>query len=187
MHHRALKYVPLLLLCLGASRAEEQVTLQSKRRTDRAIALEVTVKASPGEVFRLWSTTEGVKRFVGPDARIGRGPGDPYTVIFDPKADPDGLRLGTKGCRILRYEPSHFLAFEWKGTPAMPDMNVEPYPTWVEITIEPVRTRPGYTHVRLAHYGFGHTPSFDKGYEFFDQAWRNVMIRFQKLLSEDMV
>jgi hypothetical protein len=60
--------------------------------------------------------------------------------------------------RILRYDPGHFLAFEWKGTPAMPDRNVQPYPTCVKILIEPVRGRPGYTHVKLAHYGFGHTP-----------------------------
>ena len=49
MHPRMLTYVPLLLLCLGVSQAEEQVTLQGKRRTGRAIALEATVKASPDE------------------------------------------------------------------------------------------------------------------------------------------
>lgn len=161
--------------------------MQTKRHTDRAITLETTVKASPEMVFRLWSTSDGVKKFVGPDAQIGARAGDPYTVIFDPQDDPEGLLLGTKGCRILRYEPGHFLAFEWKGTPAMPDMNAQPYPTWVEISIEPVRDQPGYTHVKFAHYGFGHSPSFDKGYEFFDQAWRGVMARFQKLLGKDMV
>ncbi len=186
MERRLMTSIPTLLFCLGIAQAEDAM-LQSKHRTDRAITIEVTVKASPEEVFRLWSTTDGVKRFVGPEARIGNGVGEAYTVMFDPKDDPEGLRLGTNGCRILSYEPGHFLAFEWKGTPDMPDVNARPYPTWVEIEMEPAKGLPGYTHVRFNHYGFDHSPSFDKGYEFFDRAWHAVMARFQGLLNGDPI
>lgn len=167
---------------LGVFVSAQPISVPGKKATDRVIMHEVMVSASPETIYRLWTTTAGVKQFVGPDARIGNSEGAAYTVIFDPESDPEGLRFGTKGCRILRLQPSRFIAFEWKGTPAMPDMNVQPYPTWVEISIAPAGT-PGKTRVKLAHYGFGRSPSFDAAYDFFDLAWKGVMERLQKLFA----
>ena len=78
MQHRLLTSVPTLLFCLSVARAEDPATLESKHKTDRTITIDARVKGSPDDVFRPWSTTDGVKRFVGADARIGYDAGEPY-------------------------------------------------------------------------------------------------------------
>src|SRR4030095_5282297 len=87
--------------------------MAGKTKTAHTINLEITVHASPDEAFSLWSTSEGVRRFFAPDARINPVEGGEYTILFAPQADPQGLSHGTKGARILKMIPGKFLAFEW--------------------------------------------------------------------------
>lgn len=44
--------------------------MAGKTKTDRTIRIEVIVATSPDEVYRLWTTREGVQRFFAPDAII---------------------------------------------------------------------------------------------------------------------
>ena len=71
--------------------------MAGKVKTERTVRLGTTVDASPAEVYRLWTTADGVKRFFAPDARIDARPGGEYTIFFAPEQDPQGLSHGTKG------------------------------------------------------------------------------------------
>jgi uncharacterized protein YndB with AHSA1/START domain len=152
---------------------------RGKDRDSGVILLEEEVDARPAEVFELWTTREGVRRFLAPDARIDPRVGGRYEILFDPEADPEGVREGTRGARILEYEPPHRLAFEWRGRHYMTQMNVEPLPTWVELELTPLPPDGSRTRVRLAHFGFQAGGTWDHAYAFFEQAWRTVLDRLR--------
>lgn len=166
----------LLVFAVPPSPADRDELWIGKVKTDRSIMLEVTVEASPAEVFELWTTVEGIKKFFASDARINLVPGGAYTIIFRPDEDPEGEKFGTKGARILAFERGRSLAFEWKGKPGMTEMRASPLPTWVELTFAPVAGEPDRTLVKFASYGFGEGGGWDEAYRYFgESAWPSVL------------
>jgi uncharacterized protein YndB with AHSA1/START domain len=164
--------------------------MEGKKATDRTIHLDTFVDLSPSEVFQLWTSVDGVKKFFAPEARIDARPGGRYTIIFFPSKDPDGDSHGTKGARVLELVPNRRLAFEWitfagdeilghNAPPYAPpaERNVKPLPTWVEINFESVEGQPNKTHVVFAHYGFGDGEKWEKSYRWFGKAWKGVLDR----------
>ena len=132
------------------------------------------MKASPQVIFELWTTNEGVKKFFGLDADVENKPGGKYFVYFDSQ----DRSLSSEGAKILRYEQPKFLSFEWHGKPEMVEMNVRPFPTWVEVQFEKVDSG---THITLDHYGFGEGGTWNEAYEFFSAAWPNVLSKLAGL------
>lgn len=173
----ALAVSSLLLTTVGTAASQELDSLwKGKTKTDRTIVLEVTVEAPPAEVFVLWTTAEGVRKFMAPDADIEPRLGGDYTIIFEPDRDPDGTHHGTKGARILRFVPYRELAFEWPMPPWGDDLGAIPNPTWVELRFEPVAGEPDKTHLRLAHYGFRHGKDWDEAFRSFGEGnWPMVL------------
>lgn len=162
--------------------------MQGKQKTDRSIFLEATVAAPPAEVFRLWTSEDGIKKFFAPAARVEAIVGGRYEIIFAPAKDPEGNSHGTKGARILKLVPEKELAFEWvtfagdellgrNAPPYAPpaERNVRPLPTWVELTFEPVEGQPEKTQVRFAHYGFRDGEKWERSFHWFKRAWKGVL------------
>jgi uncharacterized protein YndB with AHSA1/START domain len=158
---------------------------QGKQDGGRTVKLERTVACSPERAYALWSTDEGVRSFFAPASRIGRGPGDEYTIVFNPAGDPEGLSQGTKGARILAASPGLFFAFEWiafsgdasLGSSAPPIApasvrNESPLPTWVEIELAP---SDGGTRVIFRHYGFREGEPWPASQAWFARAWDRVL------------
>jgi uncharacterized protein YndB with AHSA1/START domain len=147
--------------------------------SDRAVVVEATVDASPAEIFRLWTTADGTKRFFAPDARINARVGGRYEIIFNPAEDPEGARAGTKGATILRFEPDRRLDFQWSvGVPGVSwDLKASDFQTWVELTLAEAPGDPGRTRVRLVHRGFQSGGSWDAAYDYFGKAWTVVLQR----------
>jgi uncharacterized protein YndB with AHSA1/START domain len=91
-----------------------------KEKTGRAVIVETVVDASPAEVFRLWTTEQGTRSFFAPDGHVEARAGGRYEMIFNPAGDPEGARAGTRGAKVLRFEPDRRLDFEWSvGVPAV--------------------------------------------------------------------
>ena len=162
--------------------------MRGKVKTDHTVFLEAVVAASPAEVYRLWTSEEGIKEFFAPAAHIDTSVGGRYQVIFAPAKDPEGDSHGTKGARILKLVPDRELAFEWitfagdelMGKNAPPfapptERNVQPLPTWVELSFDPVEGEPDKTHVRFAHYGFREGEKWEQSYRWFGRAWKGVL------------
>jgi uncharacterized protein YndB with AHSA1/START domain len=182
-------FTTVLLACLAVfanAYAESSDLMQGKVKTDHTIRLEKIVDAPPSEVFKMWTSAKGVKKFFAPDARIGTKPGEEYTILFFPKEDPEGLVHGTKGARILELVPDRKIAFEWitfagdnlKGPNAPPYASPElrnqsPLPTWVEMTFE---NSPGNrTKITFRHYGFQDGELWAKSQSWFTTAWSAVL------------
>jgi uncharacterized protein YndB with AHSA1/START domain len=171
----------LAVLAIGLA-----ATGDTREKTGRAVVVEAVVEAPPADVFRLWTTNDGVRSFFAPDGRIDAKAGGLYEIVFDPKSDPEGARAGTKGARVLRIEPGKRLDFEWSV--GVPDVTWElkgtDFSTWVEVTFEPVPGRPGATRVRLAHEGFRSGGSWDTAHAYFGNAWRVVLDRLTVYCAE---
>ena len=87
--------------------------MEGKVKTDRTVNLDRIVEAPPAEVYRLWTTPDGVKKLFAPEAKIDLKIGGRYEIIFFPSKDPEGELHGTKGARILDLVPNKKLVFEW--------------------------------------------------------------------------
>jgi len=182
------------VLLHGAGAAGEDL-MAGKVDTGRAISLEATVDAPASTVFTLWTTQAGIQSFFAPRAVIDPRVGGRYEIAFFPQVDPDGESAGTKGARILRFEPDRALSFEWftfvsrdfravappgaTSPPVVPAAvrNTRPIPTWVDLSLEAVAGHPGKTHVRLTHRGFGSGTPWDESFEYFWRAWATVLGR----------
>jgi uncharacterized protein YndB with AHSA1/START domain len=183
--------LPLMCGQIGAIEepsSNSSALMIGKVKTDHTIFLEATVHAPPSEVFRLWTSSEGVKKFFAPDARIDAQPGGRYQIIFFPTKDPEGDSHGTKGAHVLKVVPDKELVFEWitfagdnlLGNHAPPyaspaQRNVTPFPTWVELSFEAVDGQPNQTHLKFAHYGFRDGKLWAQSYQWFTRAWKGVL------------
>ena len=162
--------------------------MAGKVETERTIELVAVVEASPAEVFRLWSTADGVRSFFAPGARIDSEPGGRYEILFAPERDPLGYSHGTTGARLLTVVPDRKIAFEWITFAGDADLGVNgppvasrslrdmrPLPTWVEVSISPVAGASGRTRVVLRHMGFPAGEPWGESFRWFGRAWAGVM------------
>ena len=116
------------------------------------------------------TTEEGLKTFFAPGAHVELKVDGAFEILFSPEAKP-GQR-GAEGMRILGLEPMRRFAFTWNAPPSIPDIRGQR--TVVILEFEPVgadRTRVGFTQM-----GWGCGPSWDKAFDYFDQAWSAIVL-----------
>lgn len=165
-----------------------RLSLPGKHDAGRTIILEADVACSADQSYTMWSTESGVRLFFAPAAHIGTV-GGPYTIIFFPSEDPEGVSHGTAGAHVLAAERGRFFAFEWvvfagdklKGDNAPPYApetlrRPTPLPTWVEIEFTPNKAG---THVSFAHFGFGDGELWAQSRAWFTRAWGGVLTQMQ--------
>jgi len=90
---------------------------------DRIIFKTAMVKAPLSDVWKAWTTTEGVKSFFAPEALVEAVPGGLFEIYFNKDA-PAGSR-GSEGCRVLSVEPMRSFAFDWNAPPSMPAVRAQ--------------------------------------------------------------
>jgi uncharacterized protein YndB with AHSA1/START domain/uncharacterized protein YciI len=137
--------------------------------SDRTIEKTTIVAAPVEKVWWAWTTADGIKSFLAPDAKIELRVGGAYEIYFVPSA-PEGSR-GSEGCQVLAYLPREMLAFSWSAPPSMPA--VRKMFTQVVVAFEPLDA--DRTRVRLVHHGWGSGPKWDQAYAYFDKAWAGVL------------
>ena len=156
-------------------------TLLAARAEERVIAKQVVVKAPVDAVWSAWTTTQGVKSFFAPDARVEARADGPFEIYFNPYAPP-----GSKGAddmRFLALQPMKMLSFTWNAPPSLPEARAQR-------TVVVVRLKPageGETEVSLYHAGWGEGGEWDKAYDYFSRAWGNVLANLQKRFAEGPV
>jgi uncharacterized protein YndB with AHSA1/START domain len=137
---------------------------------DRVLRAELTLPAPVEDVWKAWTTEEGVKTFFAPGAHIEPRVDGAYEIFFNP-AGPPGQR-GAEGMRVLAFEAPRRLAFTWNAPPAIPAIRGQR--TMVVIELE--AAGPRQTHLRFTHLGWGQGKDWDAAYAYFDQAWGAVVL-----------
>jgi len=135
------------------------------------IRKEVTVQATPAQVFEAWTTLAGVRSFFAPDANMELRLGGPYEMLFDPEANEGGR--GSEGCRILSYLPGEMLSFDWNNPPKLPSIRQEK--TWVVVRFDDAGG--GRTRLTLTHLGWRTGGEWPQAHAYFERAWDVVLYR----------
>jgi len=148
---------------------------------DRRVVKQVTVKAPVADVWKAWTTTEGVVSFFAPAARVEARPGGPFEVHFNPYAKP-GLK-GADDMVVLAVQEGKMLSFTWNSPPHL--AQVRPQRTAVQVRFRPVGD--GETEVRLVHGGWGEGGQWDESFKYFETAWGRVLANLQKRFAEGPV
>ena len=129
--------------------------------------------APVAEVWRAWTSREGITSFFSPDAEIDPRVGGAFHIYMDPLAAP-GAR-GADDMRFLALQPPRMLSFDWNAPPHL--AQVRPQRTFVVVRLEAVDERS--TRVRLHHTGWGDGGEWDQAYAYFDRAWGYVLGNLQ--------
>jgi uncharacterized protein YndB with AHSA1/START domain len=140
----------------------------------RPIDKEVLVAAPIGEVWKAWTTRDGIVSFMAPDAEIEARVGGAFHVHFDPLAAP-----GTKGADDMRYmalQAPTLLSFDWNAPPHLPQARAQR--TFVVVRLKEVDA--ASTRVTLHHTGWGEGGEWDQAHAYFDRAWGAVLASLKK-------
>jgi uncharacterized protein YndB with AHSA1/START domain len=136
---------------------------------EKAIDARVTVKASAADVFKAWTTSEGIRTFFAPDANVQLRVDGPFEIFMNPLAQP-GMK-GADGMRILAFQQDRMLSFTWNAPPNLPEARAQR--TVVIVRMKPLSDTE--TDVTLHHVGWGEGGEWDKTYEYFSKAWPGVL------------
>jgi uncharacterized protein YndB with AHSA1/START domain len=156
-----------------------------KREADGRLApIEVSavVPAAPAEVFRSWTTAEGIRAFLGVEARVRLEPGGPFELEFDASAAAG--RRGSEGCTVLSWLDGRMLSFTWNAPPKFAHCRER----FTVVVVEVEAEGPRGTRVRLTHQGFaegaarepGHAEEWRQVRDYFSKAWPSVLAALRK-------
>jgi uncharacterized protein YndB with AHSA1/START domain len=139
----------------------------------------MVLPAPVAEVWRAWTTEEGVRTFFAPGARVQARVDGAYDILFFPNS-PEGQR-GAEGMRVLGFEPMRRFAFTWNAPPHFPEARAQR----TEVVLEFETVGEHATRLRFTHQGWGDGGEWDSAYAYFDNAWRAVVLprlkqRFEK-------
>lgn len=153
----------------------------SARADERVLRKEALVSSPVSEIWKAWTTNEGLESFFCKKANVALKVGGPYELAMTLDL-PVGQR-GTEGCRVLSYLPEKMLSFEWNAPPSIPTLRDANAHTHVVLELTPIGG--GVTEVRLTQLGWGEGDDWDKCYAYFDSAWSNVLASLQTKIGKN--
>jgi len=145
---------------------------------ERMIEKQGVVEAPIGEVWKAWTTSEGVKSFFAPDAKVEPRSGGPFEIYMNPYA-PAGLK-GADDMRFLAVQEPTMISFTWNAPPSQAEIRAQR--TVVIVRLRPVDEKS--TEVTIHHVGWGDGEKWDATYAYFDRAWGAVLANLQKRFRE---
>jgi len=148
-----------------------------KEISDKVLRKEIVIPARRTEVWKAWTTTEGIKTFLTPEAKVELRIGGPMEVYF--LLDAPGQR-GSEGCRFLSFLPEEILSFEWNAPPHFGEIRKQH--TQVIMIFSEILT--DSTRIDFYQYGWGKGEKWDSLYSYFDRAWGNVLENLRKRFAE---
>ena len=145
---------------------------------ERALVKVAVVPAPLEAVWKAWTTTEGIKTFFAPDARVEARPGGAFEVFFNPYAKP-GLK-GADGMEVLGVQENRMFSFTWNSPPHLPEVRSQR----TAVTLRFSALGENRTEVRLTHTGWGDGGQWDQSFAYFDTAWGRVLANLEKRFAE---
>jgi uncharacterized protein YndB with AHSA1/START domain len=142
----------------------------AERRDERVILGKVEVDGPLSQVWEAWTTSEGAESFFAPKCRIDPCPGGCYEMYFDLQAKPG--EQGGEGMIVLALQPERMLSFTWNAPPHLPEARGQ----MTHVTIRLEQIGPSKTQVMLRHDGWGDGGQWDEAYEYFERAWKRVVL-----------
>jgi uncharacterized protein YndB with AHSA1/START domain len=136
----------------------------------KAISENLIIKAPVDQVYKAWTTKEGIKSFFAPDCNIELKIMGPYEIIFLPDGE-EGSK-GGEGNVVLSFQENKMLSFTWNSPPEMKKVRNER--THVLLLFIPLNKNE--TKLIFQQDGWGEGGEWDKSFEYFEHAWKNVVL-----------
>lgn len=136
----------------------------------KAITDDIIIPAPVADVYRAWTTREGIITFFAPDANIKMEIMGPYEIIFLPD-NPEGLR-GGEGNVILSFQENKMFSFTWNAPPELKEVRNER--THVLLRFLEINKRE--TRLLFHQDGWGEGGQWEKSFEYFSYAWKKVVL-----------
>jgi len=137
----------------------------------RAIVKTARTAAARPDVFRLWTTSEGLGAALDVPVTVELAVGGRFEILFMPEDEcPPGKR-GSEGCQVLCWVPDRLLACSWNAPPHLAEEREQR--TWFVVELEDAAG--GGTGMRLTHTGFGSGGRWDEVVEYFEVAWGKLL------------
>jgi uncharacterized protein YndB with AHSA1/START domain len=139
------------------------------------ITVTKIVTAPLEDVWKAWTTPEGIESFFAPKAvKVEPRPGGAFELWFGLDS-PEGSR-GSEGCLVHSVTPMQQLVFEWNAPPTIP--TIRPLRTLVYLDFKALDAN--RTEVTLRNFGYGQSEEWQKARTYFERAWNNVMKSLQE-------
>jgi uncharacterized protein YndB with AHSA1/START domain len=156
------------------------IAVGSSASAQQQIAHEGVVDASVSEVWKAYTTKEGLESWMVAHADIALKVGGRMRTHYDPKGalgDPKTIEN-----TILSYEPERMLSVKVSRVPAGFPFPIAIKTMWTVVYFEPIG--PLKTRVREVSLGFGDDDESKKMREFFDRGNAATLVQLQKHFSE---
>jgi len=154
----------LLLLSGGQPYAAE-----NEPQFTRPIINHATVAAPISQVWKAWTTGEGLGSFLGRAGEVDLRPRGVFRVVFFPeKVSP--LDRGNDGL-ILAIEPERMLSFTWMTPLHMKDLRGNS--TVVTVFFTPIDA--DTTRVDLVSTGYGQGEAWRTAYDYNVKGWDRIL------------
>jgi len=137
--------------------------------TEQSITGETFVNAGIDEVWKAWTTKEGITSFFSPDCNIEPKVGGPFEVLFYPSSEEE---RGSEGCTFLGIQKNKMISFSWNAPPEFPEARKQF--TFVVIRFKELNEK--HTQVNLTHIGWGEGGEWDEAFKYFHKAWLKVVL-----------
>ena len=148
---------------------------------ERAIDEKITVKANVDEVWKAWTTTEGIKTFFAPDAKVELRVDGPFEIYMNPFAAA-GMK-GADEMRIIGFQDKKMLSFTWNAPPSLPEARKQR----TVVIVRFISRGDALTDVTLHHIGWGEGGEWDKAFDYFSKAWPSVLKNLKKRFDDGPV
>lgn len=145
---------------------------------NRAIIKEVTVSASLDDVWKSWTSKQGLESFFAPECHIELKLYGRFEIFFLPHEEPG--KRGAEDNKILAIEPLKMLSFTWDAPATMPDVRKQR----TSVVLKFKKMRDHKTKLFVCHTGWGDGDEWDRAFYYFSDAWdiilKRLVIRFEK-------
>lgn len=142
------------------------------------VVARAVVAAPIDEVWRAWSTSEGLSAALGGTAtRVDCRVGGAFEILWNGAA-PEGER-GSEGCTVLSYVPRRMISFTWNAPPQFAHARQR----HSHVVVELRAVTDASTEITLTNLGFDalaaefpeHAEEYKQVRAYFAQAWPKVL------------
>jgi uncharacterized protein YndB with AHSA1/START domain len=131
----------------------------------------VVVRAPLAAVWDAWTTADGLK-FTSRKSNVELRIGGAYEWFLDGEPDSNGRR-GGEGSKVLAYLPYEMIAFTWTFPPDVSVLREAGETTQVVVIFK--EEPDGFVRVRLNAHGWKEGDEWQRGWDYFDEAWSYVL------------
>ncbi len=169
-----------LSVTLVACASTSAVTGHQAGARSLRIARLADVDAPQSAVWDTWTSTDGVRTFLSPEANISAVVGGPYELLFAPGRS-DGLR-GTENCTVIAAVPERKLSFEVIAPPSLGLGDVR-----TQVTVRMTPLDEDTTRIQIVHEGFVQGPGWQDAHLYYSGLWTNTLSRLRARFAEGPV